>query len=120
MARAMRAAPPTLFDTLAVLCRAARLWRFCIHHGDQVFPGPEPICQASGHGGRHGQRLVDPEPVLERGIDRDHVGVVVELHREDIRQTRETTHLHPHRQIFPLGKARVGDRQACHRPRNSN
>ena len=45
------------------------------------------------------KRLVNANEVIPDGIERDHVGVVLELLREGVRQMCETTVVHAHRQV---------------------
>ena len=44
---------------------------------------------------------------LYQSAERDHVRVVFELFAESVRQPREASHSHPHREVRPLGIGRA-------------
>jgi hypothetical protein len=46
---------------------------------------------------------VDLHEVVPNEVERQRVAVIVEFLRERICESRKTTHLHPHREIVPLG-----------------
>jgi hypothetical protein len=54
---------------------------------------------------------MDTEPVASDRVNRDHVRVVLEFLRERIRQAREPTIAHPHREVSALAVRRA---DMCH------
>lgn len=49
---------------------------------------------------------MDADEVIPDGVERDHVGVVLELLRESVGQPREAAHVHSHREVLALHIAR--------------
>jgi len=79
--------------------RPARSWlrRVCIHRLDNLLPRYERIANPRRHRRGNAKRLMDAQEIIPDGIDRNHVGVVLELFRERVRKPR---------------KAAVGDAQS--------
>ena len=63
---------------------------------------PKPISDASNHGGRNLQRLIDAAGVLVHEVQRDRVRVVLDLLREGVGQASETPYGHARRQVLAL------------------
>lgn len=47
--------------------------------------------------------LVQLHEVVPDGIERDHMGVVLEFLRKGVREPGEAAHLHSHREVLALG-----------------
>lgn len=45
---------------------------------------------------------MDADEVVPAGVERDHVGVVLDLLPEPVHQAGEPAHVHPHREILAL------------------
>lgn len=50
---------------------------------------------------------MNAKPVVPNGIDRDHVGMVLEFLRKGIREPREAPVVHPHGEVRPLAVGRA-------------
>lgn len=48
---------------------------------------------------------MNPAEVIEHVMQRDRVGMVLNLFRESVGQSRETPHAHPHGQVLPFDVA---------------
>jgi hypothetical protein len=93
----------------------AGLRSFSVHDRQNVLPSHERLRQARCHCRRNPQRLVNAEPVVPNGVDRDHVSMVLEFLGEGVRQAREAAVVHPHREVGTLGIGR-GDVRHVWRP----
>ena len=60
------------------------------------------VRHASGHAGRHAERLVQPHEVVMREVKRHGGAKVLHLLGERIRQPREPPHAHAHGEVLPL------------------
>ena len=65
-------------------------------------PNPQLVREAGSHCRSHPQRLVDLREIVEHGVERDHVDVVVEFLTEPVRQAREPAHVHAHGEVLTL------------------
>lgn len=57
---------------------------------------------SSLHGGGDAERLMHPTEVIVHEIQGHSVTVIVDLLAESVRQPRESSHGHAHREILPL------------------
>ena len=96
---------------MAGLIGAARFRSFGprVHHRHHVRHGPKRLVDPRRHGRAAPERLVHPAEIVPDRVKRDHVKVRFRFLAEPVRQPREPTHLHPHREVgaFNVGRADV-------------
>lgn len=64
------------------------------------------ISYTSLHRRRYPQGLMNPGEVVMHEVERDGMGLVLDLLAERIGQPRHPAHAHPHREVLPFHKAR--------------
>lgn len=73
---------------------------------DDIADLPKPIGNLGRHRRTHPKLGVNADEVVIHHVQRDRVGVVLDLLREPVRQPREPAHVHPHGEVLALGVGR--------------
>jgi len=82
-----------------------RVGRFDKRHDITNFP--QAIDHASGYRGRHAQRLMDADEIVIGCEQCDGPSVIFKPLAKRIRQSRESSRVHPDVQVLPFGKRRA-------------